>query len=118
MKKKIDIDDSYFDEEEFLIDDFDESKILGVLGPRASSEQILKYELCRQISLRIRDRSLSNHAAGKITGCDASDISRLNNFHIHRFTIDRLIKIFSSLENSSNVWKSIARITSYIAKSA
>ena len=118
MKKKIDVPDSYYDDEEFLVDDFDESIIIGILGPNATSEQILKYELCRQISQRVRERSLSNHEAGKITGLDASDISRLNNFHIDRFTIDRLIKIFCMLENKSTVWKSIARISSYIAKGA
>ena len=116
MNNKIDIPDSYFDDEEFLLGEIDEEKIVGILGPNATDDQILKYELCRIISARIREKGYSNSDAGKVTGSDASDISRLINFHIDRFTIDRLIKILTSLEGSKYVRRSMAHISELIEK--
>ncbi len=111
MIKKIDIPDSYFDDEEFLVGELNEDNIVGILGPHATDDQILKYELCRIISIRIRDKGYSNSDAGKIIGADASDVSRLVNFHIDRFTIDRLIRILTTLEGSKYVWKYMAHIS-------
>jgi predicted XRE-type DNA-binding protein len=116
MNNKIDIPDSYFDDEEFLLGELNEDAIIGILGPNATDDQILKYELCRIISARIREKGYSNSEAGKITGSDASDISRLINFHIDRFTIDRLLKVLGALENSKYVWKSMAHISELIEK--
>jgi hypothetical protein len=117
MTKNKGIPDSYFEEEGFLLDEMiDESKILGVLGPNPSPEQIFKYELCRLVGSFIAAKGYSNTEAGKITGLDASDISRISNFHLDRFTIDRLIKIYSILEDPKNVWKTMTKITESIEK--
>ena len=100
MKNKISLPDSYFEEEQYIVDDIDEDKIIGILGVRPGPEQVLKYELCKIISMLIKQKGHNNIEAGKVTGNDARDISRLLNFHIDRFTIDRLIKILTSLEES------------------
>lgn len=116
MKAKNIIPDAYFEEEDFLIEESDESKILGVLGSGPSPEQYLKFELCRFISQAIQAKSYSNSEAGKVLGLDPSDVSRLLNLHIDRFTIERLIKICCCLENSKNVWKRVAKISLAIEK--
>lgn len=116
MNTKKGLPDAYFEEEQFILDEIDEDKIIGVLGVRPDPEQVLKFELCKIISILIKQREYSNSEAGKITGNDASDISRLLNFHIDRFTIERLIKILTSLEGSKFVWKSMANISRQIEK--
>jgi predicted XRE-type DNA-binding protein len=114
MNNKVGLPDSYFDEEQFIVDEIDEDKIIGLLGARPSPEQVLKFELCKIISMLITQKGLSNSEAGKMTGNDPSDISRLLNFHIDRFTIERLIKTLSALEGSKYVWNSMARISKQI----
>jgi predicted XRE-type DNA-binding protein len=116
MKNRMGLPDSYFDEDQFIVDEIDEDKIIGILGVRPEPQQVLKFELCKIISMLIKQKGYSNSEAGKITGNDASDMSRLLNFHIDRFTIDRLIKILSSLEDSKYVWHSMARISKQIEK--
>lgn len=116
MKSKIEIPDTYFEEEQFLFDEIDEDEIVGILGVRPSPEQVLKFELCKIISNLIKQKGYSNSDAGKVTGNDASDISRLLNFHIDRFTIERLLKTLTSLEGSKYVWKSMAKISEEIEK--
>lgn len=111
MKNQIEIPDSYFDDEEFSIEDLNEDEMVGVLGPNPSTDQVIKYELCRIIADILKKKELSNSVAGKITGHDAGDISRLLNFRIDRFTIERLIKILSSLEDTHYVWKSFKNIS-------
>jgi len=114
MKNKISHPDSYFEEEQFIVDNIDEDKIIGVLSVRPAPEQVLKFELCKIISMLIKQKGLSNSEAGKMTGNDPSDISRLLNFHIDRFTIEMLIKTLSALEGSKYVWNSMARISKQI----
>ena len=116
MDSKVGIPDSYFEEEEFLLYEIDEEEIIGILGVRPSPEQILKFELCKIISKMIRQKGYSNSVAAEVTSNDASDISRLLNFHIDRFTIERLMKILTSLEGSKYVWKSMAKIAEQIEK--
>ena len=116
MNKKLSLPDSYFEEEQFIIDDIDEDKIIGVLGVKPGPEQVLKFELCKIISMIIKQKGYNNIEAGKVTGNDASDISRLLNFHIDRFTIERLIKILNTLEDSRFVWKTMANISKQIEK--
>jgi predicted XRE-type DNA-binding protein len=98
MKNSISIPDSYFEEEQFIVDNIDEDKIIGVLSVRPAPEQVLKFELCKIISMLIKQKGYNNIEAGEVTGNDANDIGRLMNFQIDRFTIDRLIKILTSLE--------------------
>jgi predicted XRE-type DNA-binding protein len=116
MTSKTGIPDTYFDEEQFLVNEINEDEIIGILGVRPSPEQVLKFELCKIISNLIRQKGYSNNDAGKITGNDASDISRLLNYHIDRFTIERLLKTLTFLEGSKYVWKSMAKISEQIEK--
>ena len=111
MKNKNNIPDSYFDNEEFLLENLNEDDITGILGPNASADQVLKYELCRIISFCIREKEYSNSEAGNITGQDPSDISRLLNFHIDRFTLERLMKVLAALMDNKFVWKSVKHIS-------
>jgi predicted XRE-type DNA-binding protein len=114
MSKKINIPDSYFDDEEFIVSEMNEDNIIGVLGPNATDDQILKYELCRLVANSIREKGFSNSEAGRKVGVDASDISRITNFHLDRFTIDRLIRILTALEGSKYVWRSMINISAII----
>jgi len=102
MKKKIDIPDDYFENQEFVVDELDEDFVLGILGPTPSADQILKFE-CTYISHLIDKKSLSLTDAEKITGVNPSDISRIKNHHLDRFTIDRLIRIYSCLDTGKSL---------------
>lgn len=98
MKKKIEIPDDYFENQEFVVDELDDDLVLGILGPHPSANQVLKFEFCTYISHLIDKKGLSLTDAGKITGVNPSDISRIKNHHLERFTIDRLIRIYSCLD--------------------
>lgn len=107
------IPDAYFDSEEFLVDENgDDLNAIGVLGPKASTEQFIKYELCTSISAIIKKRTLSYPEVEKLTGVNASDISRITNHHLDRFTIDRLIKIYNMLDSSKNFAKFMKTLSS------
>lgn len=103
MKKKIKIPDDYFENQEFVIDELGEDLVLGILGPNPSADQILKFELCTYISYLIDKKGLSLTDAEKITGVNPSDISRIKNHHLDRFTIDRLIRIYSFLDTEKSL---------------
>ena len=51
MKKRKRLPDSYFEDQEFLIDEIDEEKVRGVLGKNPSADQHLKFELCGDFML-------------------------------------------------------------------
>jgi hypothetical protein len=87
MKKKIEIPDDYFDEQEFLVDEVDEELVLGILGKNPTADQLLKYELCTYIARLIDKRGMS----------------LIKNHHLDRFTIDRLIKIYGLLDTQQGV---------------
>ena len=98
-KKKI--PDEYFESNEFLVDETaDDSDAIGVLGKNPSTEQLFKYELCTSIASIIKKRQLSYLDVEKITEVNPSEISRIINHHLDRFTIDRLIKIHNMIAPS------------------
>lgn len=103
MKKKNEIPSDYFDNQEFVVDEIDEDLILGVLGKNPSADQLLKFELCSYIAQFIDKKGMSLSDVEKITGVNASDVSRIKNHHLDRFTIDRLIKIYSMLDTQQGV---------------
>lgn len=120
MAKKNKIPDEYFDQEGFLVEESeasdDDPNIIGILGPKASTEQIIKYELCTSISAIIKKRKLSYPEVEKITGINASDISRIINHHLDRFTIDRLIKIHNMMDSSKNFVKFMKQLSLKLEK--
>ena len=97
MKTK-QLPDSYFNDQEFLDHKFDEEKVLGVIGKNPSAIQVLKFELCTYIFGIIKSKELSLLEVQKLTGIKFSDISRIKNHHLERFTIDELIKIYTLLD--------------------
>lgn len=103
MRKKIEISDDYFENQEFVVDELDDDLVLGILGPHPSADQVLKFELCTYISHLIDKKGLSLTEAEKITGVNPSDISRIKNHHLERFTIDRLIRIYSCLDTGKSL---------------
>jgi len=103
MKNKNTIPDDYFDNQDFLVEDLDESLMSGVLGKNPSPEQLLKYYFCTFITNLIDQKNLSLSNVMELTNIDASDISRIKNHHIDRFTIDRLMKIYTMLDTQHGV---------------
>lgn len=103
MKKTKELPDSYFDDQEFLVDEINEETILGVLGKNPSADQLLKFEICSYIGSFINSKGLSLSEVQKLTGINSSDISRIKNHHLDRFTIDKLIKIYTLLDTQHGV---------------
>ena len=101
---------AYFDNAEFLYDEAasNNENIKGALGLNPAPEQLIKYERCRAISKLLDEKKLDLLAAQKITSVNSTDISRIRNFHIDRFTIDRLIKIYTNLDNKKKIRKFFA----------
>jgi len=118
MTKKNIIPDSYFEEQEFLLEDIDDSLIVGVLGPNPSAEQIIKFELCSVLTNLINTNALSLSFVEQMTGVNTSDISRIKNHHLERFTIDRLIKIYSSLDSKQNLALVLKNVSEKIGRMA
>lgn len=116
--KKENVPSEYLSEQEFDIDKHvvDESRIIGLLGPNPSIDQILKFELCSLISRRISIKEMSYSEVEKITGLNQSDISKIINHHLERFTIDRLLRTYSFLESPKNIWASLKSISDQIEK--
>ncbi len=103
MKKKNTIPDDYFDGQEFLESEVDENLVLGVLGKNPSADQMLKFELCTYITQFIDKKGMSLTDVEEATGVNPSDISRIKNHHLDRFTIDRLIKVYALLDTQHGV---------------
>ena len=70
--------------------------------PHADLKQAKAILAARIISL-LDGRSLTVRKAGAITGFAAADFSRIRNVNLGRFTIDRLMKILSSLDGHVRV---------------
>ena len=70
--------------------------------PHADLKQAKAILAARIISL-LDERGLTVRKAGAMTGFAAADFSRIRNANLGRFTIDRLIKILSSLDGRVRV---------------
>lgn len=116
MKQKNEIPNDYFDNQEFLVDELDDELIAGVLGPNPSADQIIKFELCTHISYLINKKGLSLTDTEKITGVNPSDVSRIKNHHLDRFTIDRLVRIYSFLDDEKSLGLALKRASDKIDK--
>lgn len=103
MKKTKQLADSYFDDQEFLVDEVNEDLVLGILGKNPSADQLLKFEICSYIGSFIDSKGLSLSEVQKLTGINSSDISRIKNHHLDRFTIDKLIKIYTLLDTQHGI---------------
>lgn len=70
--------------------------------PDAETKQIKAY-LCAKIISVLNQRRLTVREAAKVTGVAAADISRVRNAELGRFTIDRLVRILSSLDRTVEI---------------
>ena len=76
-----------------------------------------KTVLAAKIITELKRRNLSNRAAARhIEGIDHSDISRIRNAELKRYTVDRLIRILSQMNCRVDVSVKTIR-KSQIAKS-
>lgn len=116
MKKKKELPDSYFEDQEFLVSDVNENKIIGILGKNPSADQLLKFELCSYIGSYINSKGLSLSEVQRLTEINSSDISRIKNHHLDRFTIDKLIKIYALLDSSKNIGKILSSVGKKISR--
>ena len=57
----------------------------------------MKAHLAAEIIAILNRRELSTRAAGKLVGEHASDISKIRNANLSRFTLDRLVRIVNKL---------------------
>ena len=70
--------------------------------PHADLKQAKAILAARIISL-LDERGLTVRKAGALTGFAAADFSRIRNANLGRFTIDRLMKMLSSLDGRVRV---------------
>ena len=70
--------------------------------PQADVKQAKAILAARIISL-LDERGLTVRKAGAMTGFAAADFSRIRNANLGRFTIDRLIRMLSSLDDRFRV---------------
>ena len=116
QKKNINIPEEYFKNQEFLVDNIADDLILGILGKDPSPEQMVKFELCNHIVNIIDARSLTLSEVQEITHINSSDISRIKNYHLDRFTIDRLIRICFCLGQKQDVSQALINASDRIKK--
>ena len=70
--------------------------------PQADVKQAKAILAARIISL-LDERGLTVRKAGAMTGFAAADFSRIRNANLGRFTIDRLMRMLSSLDDRFRV---------------
>lgn len=61
--------------------------------------QLVKADLAAEIIRILREREMTGAQAAKATGFQESDISRIRNADLGRFTIDRLVTILNRLDH-------------------
>ena len=62
-----------------------------------------KAVLAANIIAALDERQLTVREAGRLTGFAAADFSRVRNANLGRFTLDRLMRMFSAVGNGSCV---------------
>ncbi|MFA5583877.1 MAG: XRE family transcriptional regulator [Bacteriovoracaceae bacterium] len=107
--------DSFFDNDFSFDEEMIEDQAIGVLGPNASAHQVFKYYLCSKIKDELAKRELSNNDAGKLIGVAGSEVSRIMNLRIDRFTIDQLLKFSEKIFERSKLDRGISNFVKAIA---
>ena len=79
--------------------------------PNAETNK-LKAQLAAEIISILNRRKLSVRAAAKLVGIDHSDVVKIRNADLARFTIDRLVRVLTRLDHrvEIKVSKSRARV--------
>lgn len=78
--------------------------------PNADLEQA-RAILATRIVKALDDRKLTARAAEKLTGVAHTDLSRIRNAKLERFTLDRMITILGKLDQDVEVSIRVARRT-------
>lgn len=73
------------------------------VGLRDPDTRLIKAELAAEIIRVLRTGKLSNVAAAQRAGVAETDISRIRNADLNRFTIDRLVRIVNRLDRRVDV---------------
>lgn len=73
------------------------------VGLRDPDNKLIKANLAAEIIRVLRERELSNVAAAERAGVAETDISRIRNADLNRFTIDRLVRILNRLDRRVDV---------------
>jgi predicted XRE-type DNA-binding protein len=71
--------------------------LFAYLGDPNAEAKKLKTVIAAEIIATLNARQLTTRAAGRLAGIDASDVQRLRNADLGRFTIDRLVRVASRL---------------------
>ena len=75
--------------------------------PNADLEQARAVSLCSSSALTIRAARIAR-AAEKLTGVAHTDLSRIRNAKLERFTLDRMITILGKLDRDVEISISVA----------
>ena len=73
------------------------------VGLRDPDAKLIKANLAAEIIRVLRESKLSNVAAAERAGVAETDISRIRNADLNRFTIDRLVRILNRLDRRVDV---------------
>lgn len=73
------------------------------VGSPDSDAKLIKADLAAEIIRVLRKRELTGAQAAHAAGAQESDISRIRNADLARFTIDRLVAILNRLDRAVEV---------------
>ena len=73
------------------------------LGLPEPETKLIKADLAAEIIRILDERGLSVRDAAKVVGVNYSDISRIRNADLRRFTIDRLVTVLHRLDRRVEV---------------
>jgi len=73
------------------------------VGLADADTELMKADLAAGIVRALRKRALSGAAAARMAEVSEADLSRIRKSSLHRFTIDRLVKIHNRLDRSTRV---------------
>jgi predicted XRE-type DNA-binding protein len=74
--------------------------VFADLGDADAASKRLKALVAAEIIATLNARKLSVRAAGKLARLDASDVQRIRNADLSRFTLDRLVRVAHRLGRS------------------
>ena len=73
------------------------------VGLADADTELMKADLATGIVRVLRERALSGAEAARLAEVSEADISRIRKASLHRFTIDRLVRIHNRLDRGTRV---------------
>lgn len=77
--------------------------VFADLGYPDPEEALLKAKLAREISVAIRQKQLTQAAAGEILGLDQPKVSALMRGRLAGFSVERLLRCLTALERDVTI---------------